>query len=274
VNSLAWNHALEMSVFPEGLEPLTDLTPAAWVREALGEWPSRPFEVRDLVPPVFEAYARILHRPRNEDPGLLGTGTWAHQAAELGRELRPESTWWDLVGATPNERDLDAGAPQEGSLSEPEVATLAPLLATMTSDPAACWFALWSGFGFLGGGWEVLRPAGLGVIREKWTRRRDLRRQRRRRKEFDRLTTFELLGQSGRSYLLFGGAVEDAGRFTFSGWFQSPTLWWPEDRAWFIHTEIDGMSTYVGGTRGMVDRLVGEQILESFEVAADDRAAL
>jgi hypothetical protein len=60
----------------------------------------------------------------------------------------------------------------------------------------------------------------------------------------------------------------------FDGWFQSPSLWWPEDRSWFVHTEVDGMSTYLGGSRAVVDRLVGEQVLESFEVQADARAAL
>jgi hypothetical protein len=89
-----------------------------------------------------------------------------------------------------------------------------------------------------------------------------------------RLATFALLGRSGRSYLLFRGALGDAERFTFNGWFQSPTLWWPDDRSWFVHTEIDAMCTYVGGSRDMIDSLVGQQILESFEVEADTPAAL
>jgi hypothetical protein len=59
--------------FPVGLEPVDDLTPATWVREALAEWPSGPFKVSDLIPPVFDAYARVLHRPHRptdrETPG-------------------------------------------------------------------------------------------------------------------------------------------------------------------------------------------------------------
>jgi hypothetical protein len=88
------------------------------------------------------------------------------------------------------------------------------------------------------------------------------------------LSTFEIFGRSGRSYLLLGGRVTDASRFVIGGWFHSPALWWPYDRAWFVHTEIEASSTYLGGLRSMVDRLVGEQVLECFEVREDAPAAL
>jgi hypothetical protein len=96
---------------------------------------------------------------------------------------------------------------------------------------------------------------------------------KRARKEAARLRTFPLLG-GGRSYVLFEGGVDDAARFDLGHGSRSPALWWPEDRAWFVHTEIDALSTYVGGSRAMVGRLVGEQVLESFEVDADSTAAL
>jgi len=78
----------------------------------------------------------------------------------------------------------------------------------------------------------------------------------------------------GRSYLLFRGSISDAAYLHREFQFHPPTLWWPEDRAWFVHTEIDATSTYVGGSTMLIGRLVGEQILESFEVGPDDRAAL
>jgi hypothetical protein len=34
------------------------------------------------------------------------------------------------------------------------------------------------------------------------------------------------------------------------------------------------MSTYLGGSRELIDRLVEEQVLESFEVGVDDGACL
>jgi hypothetical protein len=89
-----------------------------------------------------------------------------------------------------------------------------------------------------------------------------------------RLATFEILGHR-RAYLLFDGSVADALKFRFGGArFQSPALWWPEDHAWFVHTEIDAASTYLGGSQALVDQLVGEQILESFEVSEESLAVL
>jgi hypothetical protein len=88
------------------------------------------------------------------------------------------------------------------------------------------------------------------------------------------LNTFQILGSSGRICLLFGGRVADVSRFALDGWYHAPALWWPEDRAWFVQTEIDGTSTYLGGSRTMVGRLVGDQILESFEVNPGDPARL
>ena len=32
------------------------------------------------------------------------------------------------------------------------------------------------------------------------------------------------------------------------GLVQSPSMWWPETGPWCVETEVDGMSTYVGGT--------------------------
>jgi hypothetical protein len=137
--------------FPPGLEPVEDLTPAAWVEDSLKEWPGRPFHVRDLVPPVFDAYATVLHRTRRPADGRQPSGTWAEQAATLGRDLGPETTWWALLGTAPYQGGTDHG-PDEGRLSESEVATLASFLEAHTTDPHACLFGLWSGFGFLDGG--------------------------------------------------------------------------------------------------------------------------
>ena len=137
-------------MFPEGLEPSDDLTSAGWVESALKDWPDRPLQVRNLVPPAFEAYARILHRTRNEDRDRMRSGTWAQWAAQLGRELGPETTWWNLLGSAPYEGARDPWTPEEGGLSGSEVGTLISFLGPMTSDPAACWFALWAGWGLLG----------------------------------------------------------------------------------------------------------------------------
>jgi hypothetical protein len=100
---------------PPGFEPVEDLRPADWVREALKDWPSgRLFVVRDLVPPVFEAYARILHLTRRPEEHEAPTGTWAERATQLGRNLGPETDWWELTGTTFAGAERDDWTPHEG----------------------------------------------------------------------------------------------------------------------------------------------------------------
>jgi hypothetical protein len=50
---------------------------------------------------------------------------------------------------------------------------------------------------------------------------------------------------------------------------QSANLWWPEDRAWFVATDIDLMSTYVGGSAACVADLLAAEGLETAAVPAD-----
>lgn len=55
-------------------------------------------------------------------------------------------------------------------------------------------------------------------------------------------------------------------------WFapQSPNLCWPDDRAWFVASEIDFDSTLVAGTRTLVNELVAHHVLEAVEIAPGD----
>jgi hypothetical protein len=224
-----------------------------------------------LVPPVFEAYTRILHRVHRPEDGRYPTGTWAERAEQLGRTLGPETSWYELTGTTfAGGPARDAWVPNEGSTSEEEARVIASRLAGHTMTPLECWFAMWSGWGELSGGIASLYRVG-GPISELKMRWRTRLEGKRARKEAARLRTFALLG-AGRSYLLFEGVVEDAARFDLGYGFRSPALWWPNDRAWFVHTEIDALSTYVGGSRALIDSLVAEQFLEAFEVHADTTA--
>jgi hypothetical protein len=263
-----------MIEFPRGLEPVEDLSPAAWVQEALKDWPSgRSFLVRDLVPPVYEAYARILHRAHRPEDRGQPTGTWSERATQLGRPLGSETTWHDLTGTKVVDGPArDAWMPTEGGWSEEEVRVVVTLLSDLTATPLGCWFAMWSGWGEISGGTSSLSPLDRPTngLRLRWRVRP---KPSRARSQAARFKTFALLG-GGRSYLLIKGAVDDASLFDLGYGFRSPALWWPEDRAWFVHTEIDALSTYLGGSQALIDRLVREQVLESFEVDADSRAAL
>ena len=50
-----------------------------------------------------------------------------------------------------------------------------------------------------------------------------------------------------------------------------PSLWWPADEAWCVGTDIDLMTTYVGGSAAAIESLVGDRQLEVLEVPVDQR---
>lgn len=252
--------------FPPGLEPAQDLAPAAWVREALKDWPGAgKFLVRDLVPPVFEAYARVLHRPRKPGDIRVPTGSWADRAAELGRPLDSQTRWHDLEMP-----ENDPWRLEQGSVSEPELEFLTHVLEAFTSD-VGVWFGIWSGFLLPHTG--VLYLSQEGPFAEWRARRRADLQARRESKAAARWPSFELRRGSGTRYLLVGGTVADAARFHAELRFSSPSLWWPDDRAWFVHTHFEATSTYVGGSLELIGDLQGRRPLESFEVQADTPVA-
>ena len=74
--------------------------------------------------------------------------------------------------------------------------------------------------------------------------------------------------------LLYTGAIDRAleprmDPFPFD---QSPNLWWPDDRAWFVATEIDFDSTFVGGEDRLIAGLVTDRRLEALPITLSTRA--
>jgi hypothetical protein len=51
----------------------------------------------------------------------------------------------------------------------------------------------------------------------------------------------------------------------------SPNLWWPDDRAWVVATEVDFAWTYVGGTRDLAEAVLGEPRLEVLPATLADK---
>ena len=71
-----------------------------------------------------------------------------------------------------------------------------------------------------------------------------------------------------RDYLLYFGPTEAVtASLSLADSGQTPNLWWPEDRAWCVATEIDLAWTYVGGPAAMVKQLLADDRIEV--VAAD-----
>jgi hypothetical protein len=79
-----------------------------------------------------------------------------------------------------------------------------------------------------------------------------------------------------RSWLVSGPVGHDAvvgaagAGAAGESYFQSPSIWWPDDRAWCVETEVDGMSTYVGGTSECIAELGAHNDLEVMTVEPSD----
>lgn len=124
--------------------------------------------------------------------------------------------------------------PQGGSLPPELAVPLAAALALHTTTPERCWFAVWNGFG--------------GT-----------------REDVGSAPTFRV---PAREYHLLEGPVEAAADSVLDR-TQSPNLWWPDDRAWCVTTEIDLNTTYVGCNAACRDEILA---LPEFEALPIDSA--
>jgi hypothetical protein len=196
------------------LAPANDANPASWVIAGLRDFAE---SVQSLVPRGFDAYVRLFHPAYRLAGSELTPVRWEEIAETTGREAHAGMLLNALTGdyrflhhPLPGVYDQP---PLEGSLPFELADCLRAALATQTTTPTCCWFAVWNGFG--GARVEVSRAA-----------------------------TFQV---PQREYHLLTGEVGAVSESAVEGpRYQSPNLWWPEDRAWCVATEIDLNTTYVG----------------------------
>jgi hypothetical protein len=228
-----------------------DVSAGAWIAASLRDFSDHV--VGSHVPPVFESYARVFHPavryPDDDWFAEPGDGaplepdedvTWAEVAAFNGRTAHPAMEWASITGSwefrgQEEQPGLWNDAPAEGHLPSSTAAYLAEVLARHTRTPRACRFGIWHGFGF------VVADAPTLVLphREYWLLR-------------------------GPVDLAAANLAEEPSE-------QSANLWWPEDHAWFVATDIDLMTTYVGGSAACIADLLTVGGLEAAEVDSDQR---
>jgi hypothetical protein len=221
------------------LKLVDDVSSADWIVASVRDFGSG---VGSLLPVTFEAYARVLHPAGIADPGGDDIDVaWAEVAAANGRIAHAAMEW---VAITGDWRFMNEGGqpgvwdrpPSIGSLPARQAASLAEVLARFTATPSECWFAVWNGYG---------------------------------NAPFDPRTV-KLVAMPERPMVLLGGPLR-AAETAFSGptWPPSASLWWPDDRSWCVATDIDLMSTYVGGSAGCIEAVLGDDRLELFAVSID-----
>jgi hypothetical protein len=207
---------------------------ADWILDRL-----HPFaqDVGSFVPEGFEAYARVLHPARPAGGGDGGKLRWVDLARESGAQLGAGTRFEDLAA------DAAIQEPLVGSLEGDELDALVELLGVATGTPESCWFGIWEGYGWMQG------QAALGIPAPRPGPRVDV---------------------PERPLVLYRGSIAAAAAFSRVPPSQSPNLWWPQDRAWCVASEIDHHSSYVGGDRSVIDRVLGDPRLEALPVDPAD----
>ncbi len=131
-----------------------------------------------------------------------------------------------------------------------------------TSRPERTWYAVWEGYGWdttttmyaVGG---PLDDEGRRARRDEQAKLRaeDTTRRSTVRAGLSDVPRFELPNR--RYYLLLGRlAAVTAVREPGSERWQRPDLFWPDDRSWFVATDVDFWSLYIGGEADFIAELV------------------
>jgi hypothetical protein len=207
--------------------PADDARAAEWLQRGIRGFAE---SVLSLVPAGFPAYVRVFHPAFRAGERVR----WAEIAAATGKRAHPGMQLPSLTGSNHVEAPVPGlydRAPEVGSLPDAIAPEVVALLGRHTAAPGRCWFAQWVGWAALDDG---IRTA----------------------------PTFAL---PNREYFLLHGPLEavldrdPAARH----YRQQPALWWPDDRAWCLATEIDLNTSYVGCDAACADALVASPPLEA-----------
>ncbi|PCE16226.1 hypothetical protein AUC47_09810 [Microbacterium sp. SZ1] len=286
-----WNSSMH-SVVPHGYPAYARILHPASVRSL----PDRPV-------PTDEEWERMPEAERRQliDRLVDSPATWAETAEAFGTVLHPLAQWQRIV-RTPIDGDWrsriapdgrEFTAPMEGELPADVVARVAAHLRSATTTPEAGVAALWEGFGGLLGHYGHAPSRAFLTLSDDPTHQALLDRSMHDpfnnvfrkptwhdgilSKEISEAPRFET---RDRAYVLFSAGVEE---FTDSDWIlrapwrdfsgeqhgfppsaQSPSILWPEDRAWVLVSEIDFDSTVVAGSAELVAALCADPALEAF----------
>ncbi len=213
----------------------SDAEPARWVVDRVG-----PFavDVRSVLPAGFGGYARVFHPAHLDEQ----TVSWRQIAEANGRIPHLGMQWPSITGDYRfHYRDDQPGLwdrlPAEGTIPAHLARLLATELARHTATPETCWYGVWEGFG------------GVPVPPEA--------------------ARFEIPARE--MFLLRGRVTTIVDAPALDGCDQRPNLWWPDDHAWCVATEIDFMTTYVGGSETAIAALLALPDLEIMAVPPQTR---
>jgi hypothetical protein len=221
------------------LELVDDVSSADWIVASVRNF---EYDVGSLLPVTFAAYARVLHpASRSAGDGDAVDVAWSDVAAANGRIAHAAMEWVAITGDWKFEQHATQPGiwdqpPSTGSLPRRTAASLAGVLARFTATQSDCWFGVWEGYGN-----TPIRPGELPLI-----------------------------AMPQRKMALLRGPLHAAGTaFSPMAWPDSASLWWPDDRNWCVATDIDLMSTYIGGSAQCIEAILADEHLEAFAVTVE-----
>jgi hypothetical protein len=242
---------------------VTDVSPADWIIERLRPWDPSGARLESFAPEGFEVYGRIFHSPGVRRDRSVGSVKWADLARARDLELFSDISFSEVSGISPgNEGQLDKLGPDEGNLARGVCDALASVLRRHTSSED-CWYCLWEGNGAF---WSESHS----ILFSPDATRAQMRAQRAAGRAQDKLlASTPRVEARARSYFLFRGPLDAACSFEPAGWYTSPNMWWPDDRAWIVITEVDGFSSYFGSSQEALDEVLATPEIEAIEVTLD-----
>lgn len=134
----------------------------------------------------------------------------------------------------------DVGLPRRGALPAEQLAVLIKILRRHTLTPQSCRAAVWDGFGGL-------------AYEQRWPG----------------AATFQ---GAARRYYLLTGAIEAMLQSIDPDFWQTPNLWWPEDRSWIVSTDLDDYWTHLACDARCASEILHEGRLQAVRISPEDPA--
>jgi len=261
--------------------PAGDASVAQWAKGALDPytWSEEGLRVKSLVPEGYEAYVRLFYKPwylghetevRSEELGeelhslleayrAAGSTEWPPQDPEFraklkeqdelhsleptlrtwraiaesnGKVAHPNMEWHQIASRKVDDEELIGYGPE---LDFEELALIVETLRPFTPPSEPCVFLVWEGY-------------GVEELQSNKAPRIDI----------------------GHPHLIFEGTLDSALGFVWNGWEQPPNMWWPQNRAWCVASEIDLDTAVIGGSRELIEAFLEHPQLECLPVSADD----
>jgi hypothetical protein len=225
--------------------PYRDLTPAPrdrwrWLDEQSTRDVAPDIQrwVSLVMPSTFEAYARVLPPFVRQSKETVEFISWRDLAERCGITFSPDIQQADFEARSNDVHPLD-------QLPLDQWRKLFAVVETYYPDEM-CYCAVWSGYSLLN---------EIGRVHPEWAK-------------------VEAHGLS-RNFFIFGGPVQalyrpDLGTEVLeTEGFLRPDLVWSSNRTWLIASDIDVVSTYIGGPRALIQAIRETTGIETLAIESD-----